>query len=149
MIDPFDYYTTAVQKVAFNLVNTRYSEDFPERNCRLAQDCLCSKYESNTTTSLLKLHKFFANIKLDSADKDPDTWITNLEILRQKMDTIGLVGRMSDVEFMIHEVNNFPEEYDFVLDSFESNLCSTGEDRLILKSLRESQTQDLKGLCRR
>ena len=31
---------TAAGKVAYNLVNTCYSEDFPERNCRLAWDCL-------------------------------------------------------------------------------------------------------------
>ena len=70
---------TAAGKVAFNLVNTCYSEDFPEGNCRLAWDCLCSKFEPNTAPSLLKLHKIFANSKLDSADKDPDVWITNLE----------------------------------------------------------------------
>ncbi len=53
------------------------------------------------------------------------------------MDDIGLVGRMSDMEFMIHELNNLPEEYDVVLDSLETHLVSTGEDRLTLESLRE------------
>ena len=27
---------TAAEKIAFNLVNTCFSEDFPEENCRLA-----------------------------------------------------------------------------------------------------------------
>jgi len=128
---------TAAGKVAFNLVNTCYSEDFPEGNCRLAWDRLCSKFEPNTAPSLLKLRKIFANSKLDSADKDPDVWITNLEALRQRMDEIGLVGRMSDMEFMIHVLNNLPEEYDVVLDSLENRLVSTGEERLTLESLRE------------
>ncbi len=83
------------------------------------------------------MHKIFANSMLDSADKNPDIWITNLEALRQRMDDIGLVGRMSDMEFMIHVLNNLPEEYDVVLYSLETRLVSTGEDRLTLESLRE------------
>ncbi len=74
---------------------------------------------------------------MDSADNDPDIWITNLEALRQRMDEIRLVGKMSDMELMIHILNNLPEEYDVVLDSFETCLVSTGEARLTLESLRE------------
>ncbi len=110
---------TVAGKVAFNLVNTYYSEDFPEGNCRLAWDRLCSKFEPSTDLSLLKLHKIFENSKLDSAGKDPDIWITNLEALKQSIDEIGLMGRMSDMEFMIHVWNNLPEEYDVVLGSLE------------------------------
>ncbi len=45
---------TAAGKVAFNLlVNTWYSEDFPEGNCRLAWDCLHSKFDPN-----ILLHPF-------------------------------------------------------------------------------------------
>ncbi len=95
-------------KVAFNLVNTCYSEDFPEGNCRLAWDCLHSNFEQNTAPSLLNLQKIFANSKLDSGNKDPGVWITNMEVLRQKMDEIGLVERMSDMEFIIHVLNKFP-----------------------------------------
>ncbi len=53
------------------------------------------------------------------------------------MDEIGLVGRMSDMEFMIHVLNILPEEYDVVLDRLETCLVSTGEYRLRLESLRE------------
>ncbi len=78
---PIDTNTSA-GKVAFNLVNTCYSEDFPQGNCRLAWDCLYSKFEPNTAPSLVKLNKIFANSKLDSADKDPDI----CETLRPKLD---------------------------------------------------------------
>ncbi len=100
-------------------VNTCYSQDFPEGNCRLAWDCLCSKFEPNTALSLLKWRKIFANSKLDSSDKDYDVWITNLEALRQRMDEIGPVGSMSDMRFMIHELNNLPQEYDTVLNAWK------------------------------
>ncbi len=64
--------------------------------------------------------KIFANSKLDSADKDPDIWINNLEVFRQRLDDIRPVGRMSDMKFMIHVLNNLPEKYGVVLDSLAS-----------------------------
>ena len=53
------------------------------------------------------------------------------------MDEIGLAGKMSDMEFMIHVLNNVSEEYDVVLDSLESCLVSTGEDKLTIEAFRE------------
>ncbi len=41
------------------------------------------------------------------------------------------------MEYMIHVLNNLPEEYDNVLDSLETCLVSTREDRLTLESIRE------------
>ncbi len=59
---------TAAGKVAFNLLNTCYSKDFPEGNSRLAWDHPCSKFEPNTDPFLLKLCKEFANSMLDLVD---------------------------------------------------------------------------------
>ena len=53
------------------------------------------------------------------------------------MDEIGLVGVMSDMEFMSHMLNNLPDEYDVVLDSLETHLVSTGEDKLMFEALPE------------
>ncbi len=49
-----------------------------------------------------------ANSKLYSAFKDSDIWITNLKALRQRMEEFGLVGKMSDMEFIIHVLNDLP-----------------------------------------
>ncbi len=111
---------TAAGKVAFNLDNTYYSQYFPEGMCRFACNCLDSKCEPNTAPSPLILCKILTNGKLDSADEDPDVWITNLEAFRHRMDEIGLVGRMSDTEFMIHVLNILPEQYDNVMDSLNN-----------------------------
>ncbi len=62
--------------VAFNLANTCYSKDFPKGNCRHAWNCFHSKFEPNTSQSLLKLCKIFA---------------------RQRKDDVGLMGRVNDV----------------------------------------------------
>ncbi len=35
------------------------------------------------------------------------------------MEEIGIVGSMSDMRFMIHELNNLPQEYDTVLNAWK------------------------------
>ncbi len=127
---------TAAEKVAFNLVNTCYFEDFPEGNCRLAWDHLHSEFEPNTAPSLLKLCKITANSKMDPADKDPDIWITNLEVLRQRKDEIGLVGRISAMESMIKVLSNLLKCMMLPWIAWKTCLASTGEDRLTLESLK-------------
>ncbi len=91
----------------------------------------------NTGPYLLKLCKIFANSNFYPAGKDPDVWITSLQALRERIDEIGLVTRISDMVLMIHVLNNLPEEYDVLMDSLENRLVLTGEDILALESLRE------------
>ena len=64
--------SSSVGKVAFGLEKNAKSEDFLERNCKVAWDRLESKYALNTALSLLKLKSEFYNIKLETVDKDPD-----------------------------------------------------------------------------
>ena len=90
------------------------------------------KFEPNKAPSLLKLHKIFANSKFESADKDPNIWITNLETWRQRVDENGLIRKVSDMEFMFHLLTYLPEEYDVVFDSLKSCLVSTGEEKLTI-----------------
>ena len=60
------------------------------------------------------------------------------------MDEIGLVGMMSDMEFMIYVLNNLLEENDVVLDSLEIHLVSNGEDKLMLEALKEKLNSRIK-----
>ena len=53
------------------------------------------------------------------------------------MDKIGLAEKMSDMEFIIHVLNNLPEEYNVVLDRLDSHLVSINEDKLTLEALWE------------
>ena len=78
--------------------------------------------ETKTAPLLLKLKKKFANSKLEDKEKHPDKWVTELESLRTKMDSIEISGKMSDLDFMIHILNNLAEVYDVVLDGMESRL---------------------------
>ena len=81
------------RKVALNLVKNCVSDEYPEGKCKLAWDQLVAKYVPNTAPSLLKLKKKFHNSRFASEDKHPDEWITDLESLRNDMDTILILQR--------------------------------------------------------
>ena len=51
------------------------------------------------------------------------------------MNKFGQKGNVSDEDFMIHILNNFPEEYDVVLNGLESHLTATGDDALTINSI--------------
>ena len=40
-------------------------------------------------------------------------------------------------DFMIHVLNNLPEEYDVILDGLENHLMATGENALTVDSIHE------------
>ena len=97
----------------------------------------CKYYALHTASSLLKLKSKFHNSKLDSIDKDPDEWISHLEGLQIEMNEFGQKGSVSDEDFMIHVLNNLPNEYDVILDGLENRLMATGENALTINSIHE------------
>ena len=101
---------------------------YPEGNCKLVWNRLTTKYAYKTAPSLLKLKKEFANSILEDFDRNPDEFITDLEGLRSDMEYIHIATTMSDMDFMIHVLNNLPEPYDAVLDDMESRLMLEEND---------------------
>ena len=95
------------------------------------------KYALHTALSLLKLKSEFHNSKFDSVDKDPDEWISHLEGLRIQTNKFSQKGSVSDEDFMIHVLNNLPNEYDVIPDGLENHLTVIGENALNIDSIRE------------
>ena len=79
----------------------------------------------------------FHNSKLESIAKDPDGWISHLKGLRLHMNEFGQKGNVSDEDFLIHILNNLPEEYDVVLNGLENRLIVTGDDALTIDLIRK------------
>ena len=50
----------------------------------------------------------------------------------------GQKGNVTDEDFMIHVLNNLPEEYDVILDRLENCLTATGENALQLMQFRKN-----------
>ena len=92
----------------FRLVKNVKSEDFPEGNCKVAWERLVSKYALHIASSLLKLKNEFHNSKLEWIDKDPNEWISHLEVLQIQMNEFRLNGSITDEHFMIDVLNNLP-----------------------------------------
>ena len=53
------------------------------------------------------------------------------------MDSIEISGKKSDLDFMIHILNNLPEVYDVVLDGMECRpiLTEDGKNKLIIENI--------------
>ena len=88
---------SAAGKVAFNLVKNCKTTEYPEGKCKQAWDRLVNKYAPKTAPSYIELKKTFTNSSLASPEDDPNEWITDLESLRAKMNSVNISGEMTDM----------------------------------------------------
>ena len=51
------------------------------------------------------------------------------------MNEFGQRGSVSDKNFMIHVLNNFPKEYNVILNGLENCLAATGDDAFMIDSI--------------
>ena len=129
-------------RVAFSLVKNCKSDEYPEGNCKSAWDRLFAKYAPKSVPSLLKMKREFANSRLEEEYTHPESWIASLENIRNDMDVISSSidesTKMSDLDFMIHVINNLHESYDVILDGLENRLMLKKGDpqKLTLEDLR-------------
>ena len=107
-------------RVAFRLVATSKSAKLPGGDAAMAWKRLCEKYRPNTAPSRLNLIKKFHSMKLESATRDPDEWLTELEDLRAQLELCGRI--ISDDELLEHVLNNVPTEYDIAVSKLEDKL---------------------------
>jgi len=101
--------TKSSGRVAFNIVKLAKTDELPEGDAALAWKRLVNKYATKSAPSLMALKSEFTNSKLKSKKHDPDEWLTELEDLRMRIDEqTGENGsKMTDMDFMIHVLNNF------------------------------------------
>jgi hypothetical protein len=97
-------------RVAFNIVKGCRTSEYEDGNARLAWTRLKEKYASQSVPSRMKLVREFAQSRLANVNKDPDIWLTELEDLRTRIDSMSK-RPMEDEDFYAHVLN--------------SNTCST------------------------
>jgi hypothetical protein len=108
------------EEVCFNLIDTAKSETYPNGDAFLAWKSLQERFEPKTSSSLVLLKKEFNLFALRRTDKDPDEWITQLLLLRQRLEGMG--HQMTDLDMVIHILNNLPKEYESVVKSLETDI---------------------------
>jgi len=94
-------------KVAFNIVKATKTTQYADGNIWEAWRRLKKKYETQTAPTLAKLHKMFYKVKLKK-NVDPDVFITYLEDLRIRMESMG--SAVTDKQFMLHVLSNLNKD---------------------------------------
>jgi hypothetical protein len=96
-------------KIAFGIVKSCKTKDYEDCHAGLAWETLKKKYDPVSALSLVKTERLFRECKLGN-DEDPETWITNLEDLRLKLEVMGLF--LTDDQFMVQVLNSLTNDYE-------------------------------------
>ena len=141
-----DLILSCQEDVAFGIIDESVSEQFPDGDARLAWRNLQTRYEPNTGAAKVQLKQEFHLMKLESAEDDPDPWLTALELKRRRLKTLG--ANMEDDDVILHILNNLPKEYETVVELCEEDLSrgninlSTVKERIRARYSRLQKTKE-------
>ena len=115
-----DLILSCQEDISFGIIDESISETFPDGDARLAWKNLCNKFEPSTGAAKVQAKQEFLQLKLASADEDPDNWILSLELKRRRLKTLGTT--IEDDDMILHILNNLPREYETVVELCEEDL---------------------------
>jgi hypothetical protein len=95
--------------VAFGIVRSSKSTEYPDGNIAVAWERLRRKYAPTTAATLSKYQEKFFTAKLKKGS-DPDAFITYLEEIRLRMAEMD--SDVTDKQFMLHVLNNLNSDYE-------------------------------------
>ena len=110
---------------------------------------LKNKFKPRDKHTKLELKRLFQNEKLDGTEDDPETWIVELTNLGLRLEEVKV--KMSDEDFWLHVLSNFPEVYkttvELLMRDLEDNSLKSDDAMSILKAkfkfiLKGSDTSD-------
>ena len=67
--------------------------------------------------SKIRLWKKLSKSELDNVTRDPEDWITELELLRGDLRKLGVI--IDDVEITTHILSNLIEKYENIVENLE------------------------------
>ena len=82
------------------------------------------KVEPKTGAMMVQIKARFNQCKLTDVQVDPKEWVTELEILRQKL--VSMKVTMTKEYMMVHILNNLPKEYKSII-KISKNKVDEGE----------------------
>jgi len=144
-----DLILSCQEDIAFGIVDESVSAEFPDGDARLAWKNLLARYEPNTGAMKVQLKQEFHLMKLESADEDPDPWLTSLELKRRRLKTLGT--NMEDEDVILHILNNLPKEYETVVELCEEDLSrgnvnlNVVKERIRARSFGKKKTKGFSG----
>ena len=106
-------------RVAFNIVKSSKTDEYPDGNAAVAMAHLKRKYEPTTAPAMLKMSQTCQNASLKRG-KDPDNFITYMEDLRTRLETMG--WKVDDTQFMVKILNSLPDECEYQMNDMEKRI---------------------------
>ena len=108
--------------ISFGLVDESTSAVCLDGDAGKAWKKLKNRYKSQTSASKVKIMGQLHASRLTKKTKDPEVWITELEILRSRLKEMGTA--VDDKFPILYILNNLPSEYDNVVDNLEERVDS-------------------------
>jgi len=106
--------------VSFGVVDAACTVTLPRGSAAKAWRDLSAKFEPRTVAAKVSLKREFKNCILNDPTMDPNEWVSNLERIRQLL--IPLNSPISDEDLIIHILNNFPKEYENMVEKMEAEI---------------------------
>ena len=78
------------------------------------------------------------NCRLETIDEDPEDWNSKLETLQKEIENILRATKKSDLNFLIHVLNNLPVEYDMVTIDLKKKLMNQGSGALTIEEVSDA-----------
>ena len=109
-----------LEMIPFNIIDMSTTASLPDGDAHLAWKRLNAKYESKTNVSLTQLQLEFSESELTYVHKDPEEWMTKLEVIQSRLRSMNYNIRLE--QLIIHVLNHLPEEYDVFFDTIEIDI---------------------------
>lgn len=133
-------------KISFGIVKSSKTKHLPKGDAKEAWSNLKTRYEPNTGTELLALHKEYMSLEMTNVTEDPENFITELDELRARMKEEPFNEVIQDNSFMIHILNSLPVEYESVVETMEKDLAA---GILTIESMKEQVRSKYKRLVKK
>jgi hypothetical protein len=80
---------------------------------------LNEKFEPRNSSNLMTIKREFSQCIL-KRERDPEDWINQLLLMNRRLEGMGY--KMSEMEIIVHILNNLPREYESVVEQVEADL---------------------------
>ena len=101
------------KEISFGIAFNSKSTMFPEGDAYLAWQRLKRKYEPSTNAQKIMLRREFYQNRLIGITKSPDDWIEELEIIRARLEALGVT--IDDDDLVLQVLEGLPKEYDMLV----------------------------------
>jgi hypothetical protein len=105
--------------MCFGIIDGSRSGVFPDGDAALAWKRLNEKFEPRNSSNLINIKREFSQCILKK-ERDPEDWINQLFLMNRRLEGMGY--RMSEMEIIVHILNNLPREYESVVEQVEADL---------------------------